>query len=98
MAPNFTQRDTLSVDRLNQRNHLDCQRFPREFEAQEECEIVRRKLSDGQEFQVVKVFHEPKMLEATLRQAAWEGSARSTGRFFLYGSFRAWTDGSHGSD
>jgi demethylmenaquinone methyltransferase/2-methoxy-6-polyprenyl-1,4-benzoquinol methylase len=48
--------------------------------------VVRRRLNDGREFNVVKIFREPAVLESTLREDGWKGSVRSAGRFFLYGS------------
>ncbi len=49
-----------------------------------------RRLDDGREFTVVKVYYEPAELEASLARAGFE-SARvtSTGRFFLTGVARA---------
>jgi SAM-dependent methyltransferase len=48
--------------------------------------VARRRLNDGREFEVVKVFHQPVDLERRLRGRGWAGWVRSTGRFFLYGS------------
>jgi demethylmenaquinone methyltransferase/2-methoxy-6-polyprenyl-1,4-benzoquinol methylase len=48
--------------------------------------IVRRRLNDGREFRVVKVFHEPASLERRLLEAGWRGWVRASGRFFVYGS------------
>ncbi len=47
--------------------------------------VVRRKLNDGREFDIVKVFHDPAQLEADLHSAGWQGYVRSSGKFFLYG-------------
>lgn len=47
--------------------------------------VVRRKLNDGREFQIVKIFYEPSELESRLSALGWNGWVRSTGRFFLYG-------------
>ena len=49
-------------------------------------DVVKRRLNDGREFHIVKVFHEPKKLETRLRSSGWEGTIESTGKFFLYGS------------
>ncbi|HVH25821.1 MAG TPA: class I SAM-dependent methyltransferase [Vicinamibacterales bacterium] len=49
--------------------------------------IAHRRLSDGREFDVVKVFHEPVVLERRLRLLGWSGSVASSGRFFLHGLF-----------
>jgi 2-polyprenyl-3-methyl-5-hydroxy-6-metoxy-1,4-benzoquinol methylase len=48
--------------------------------------MVRRKLNDGREFDVVKVFYEPAVLERRLAELGWRGWVRSTSKFFLYGS------------
>jgi len=48
--------------------------------------VAHRKLNDGREFDVVKVFYEPAELERRLVDGGWKGWVRSTGRFFLYGS------------
>jgi len=49
---------------------------------------VRRKLNDGREFQIVKVFYEPENLERRLRELGWIGRVRASGKFFVYGSLR----------
>lgn len=49
---------------------------------------VRRKLNDGREFQIVKVFYEPVNLERRLRELGWIGRVRPSGKFFVYGSLR----------
>lgn len=51
--------------------------------------VVRRRLNDGREFQVVKLFHEPEVLERRLDERGWAGWVRASGRFFLYGSMTA---------
>jgi demethylmenaquinone methyltransferase/2-methoxy-6-polyprenyl-1,4-benzoquinol methylase len=56
--------------------------------------VVRRKLNDGREFDVVKVFYEPAVLEKRLVERGWQGWVRSTGKFFLYGSM--FPDGQRG--
>jgi demethylmenaquinone methyltransferase/2-methoxy-6-polyprenyl-1,4-benzoquinol methylase len=49
-----------------------------------------RRLDDGREFTVVKVYYEPAELEAALERAAFEmPSVTRTGRFFLTGTARA---------
>ena len=46
-----------------------------------------RRLDDGREFTVVKVYYEPAELEAALRRAGFvNGHVTTTGRFFLTGS------------
>jgi demethylmenaquinone methyltransferase/2-methoxy-6-polyprenyl-1,4-benzoquinol methylase len=48
--------------------------------------VSRRKLNDGQEFDIVKVFYDPIELQQRLTQQGWRGSVRRTETFFLYGS------------
>jgi demethylmenaquinone methyltransferase/2-methoxy-6-polyprenyl-1,4-benzoquinol methylase len=49
-----------------------------------------RRLDDGREFTIVKVYYEPGELEAALRRAGFEGEGvTTTGRFFLTGWARA---------
>ena len=50
--------------------------------------LSRRKLNDGSEFDIVKIFYQPEELEARLRDLGWSGCVRTTERFFLYGSFQ----------
>jgi demethylmenaquinone methyltransferase/2-methoxy-6-polyprenyl-1,4-benzoquinol methylase len=45
-----------------------------------------RRLNDGREFRVVKVFHDPERLQAALIDLGWNARLTPTGRFFLYGS------------
>lgn len=52
----------------------------------DESGVVRRKLNDGQQYEIVKIFYEPAELEAKLRQQGFGGWVRSTGTYFLYGS------------
>jgi demethylmenaquinone methyltransferase/2-methoxy-6-polyprenyl-1,4-benzoquinol methylase len=47
---------------------------------------TKRRLNDGREFEIVKVFHEPADLGGWLRERGWRGSVQSTGKYFLYGS------------
>ncbi|HEX6718071.1 MAG TPA: class I SAM-dependent methyltransferase [Pyrinomonadaceae bacterium] len=46
---------------------------------------AERKLNDGREFRIVKVFYEPKVLEKRLKKDGWKGQVCSTGKFFYYG-------------
>ncbi len=47
--------------------------------------IVRRKLNDGREFDIVKVFYRPEQLEDSLSALGWHARVRSSGKFFLFG-------------
>lgn len=47
--------------------------------------VVRRRLNDGREFRIVKMFYEPDQLEQRLSELGWRGCVRSTGKFFVYG-------------
>lgn len=51
----------------------------------DESGTVRRRLNDGREFHVVKMFYEPADLQRRLEQMGLTGWVRSTGRFFHYG-------------
>ena len=47
---------------------------------------VRRRLDDGREFRIVKVFHDPVELQARLADRGWQADVRTAGHYFLYGS------------
>jgi demethylmenaquinone methyltransferase/2-methoxy-6-polyprenyl-1,4-benzoquinol methylase len=47
--------------------------------------VATRRLNDGREFQVVKMFYEPKDLEQRLGQLGFHGWVRPSGTFFHYG-------------
>lgn len=47
---------------------------------------ARRRLLDGREFDIVKIFYEPAELEQRLRGMGYEASMRGTDDFFLFGS------------
>jgi demethylmenaquinone methyltransferase/2-methoxy-6-polyprenyl-1,4-benzoquinol methylase len=50
--------------------------------------IVTRRLDDGREFRIVKVFWEPAALEARLRAAKFDATISPTKRYFIYGEAR----------
>jgi SAM-dependent methyltransferase len=54
--------------------------------ALDESGIVRRRLNDGREFDIVKIFYDPIVLQRRLSTRGWRGWVRSSGKFFLYGS------------
>jgi demethylmenaquinone methyltransferase/2-methoxy-6-polyprenyl-1,4-benzoquinol methylase len=47
--------------------------------------MTRRRLNDGDEFDIVKVFYEPSELATRLRALGWAITVDTTSRFFLYG-------------
>ncbi|MFC2150149.1 class I SAM-dependent methyltransferase [Calditrichota bacterium] len=49
--------------------------------------IAERKLNDGRQFNIVKVFYDPAELEHRLNDLGWQGKVATTGEFFLYGMF-----------
>lgn len=50
-----------------------------------EAGIVTRKLNDGREFRIVKVFYEPAALAAKVDPLGWRASLAQTARYFIYG-------------
>ena len=46
-----------------------------------------RHLSDGREYEIVKVYYDPVELEKKLRERGWKGEVHATEQFFLYGEF-----------
>ena len=50
--------------------------------------IVVRRLDDGREFRIVKVFHEPAALAADLRALGFAAAITQTPRYFVYGTVR----------
>jgi demethylmenaquinone methyltransferase/2-methoxy-6-polyprenyl-1,4-benzoquinol methylase len=58
----------------------------RDHEAPDDSGVIRRRLNDQREFHIVKVFHDPSILQRRLNARGWQGWVRSSGRFFLYGS------------
>ena len=46
---------------------------------------AKRKLNDGREFEIVKVFYEPTELMRRLVKHGWTGYVQGTEQFFLYG-------------
>ncbi|MEO8565937.1 MAG: class I SAM-dependent methyltransferase [Betaproteobacteria bacterium] len=47
--------------------------------------IVTRKLNDGREFRIVKVFYEPAALAAKLDALGWNAGLAQTSHYFIYG-------------
>jgi len=50
--------------------------------------IVTRRLNDGREFRIVKLFYEPAALEAKLARVRFASRIRQTPRYFVYGEAR----------
>lgn len=50
--------------------------------------LLRRRLNDGREFQIYKVFYEPAALAARLATLGWEFQIQPTGNYFLVGTGR----------
>ena len=48
--------------------------------------IVTRKLTDGREFRIVKIFHRPDDLVRRLAQLGWASNLAQTQRYFIFGS------------
>jgi demethylmenaquinone methyltransferase/2-methoxy-6-polyprenyl-1,4-benzoquinol methylase len=49
-------------------------------------DVQRRRLRDGSEHRVVKVFHEPDELATRLRSLGWHADIRATATAFVYGT------------
>ena len=52
----------------------------------QEATVLRRRLNDGREFQIYKVFYNPAELTDRLRRLGWHFDIRQTEHYFLYGS------------
>jgi len=48
--------------------------------------VVTRRLNDGREFRIVKVFYEPGDLTERLRRVGWDSALDRTANYFIYGS------------
>jgi demethylmenaquinone methyltransferase/2-methoxy-6-polyprenyl-1,4-benzoquinol methylase len=51
-------------------------------------ETMRRRLDDGREFQIIKRFYDPPLLQDRLAGLGFELEVRRSGEFFIYGSGR----------
>ena len=47
---------------------------------------LTRRLNDGREYEIVKVFYEPRALAERLAALGWRADVQATGSFFLYGT------------
>ena len=52
----------------------------------DDSSITRRRLNDGREFDIVKVFYEPGDLERRLAALGWRGHVSASGRHFVHGT------------
>jgi demethylmenaquinone methyltransferase/2-methoxy-6-polyprenyl-1,4-benzoquinol methylase len=50
--------------------------------------VIKRRLNDGREFNIVKVFYQEKDLEGKLRDAGWKITVAQTPQYFLFGHGR----------
>ncbi len=51
-----------------------------------EATRLTRRLNDGREFSIVKVFYPPQALQERLAHLGWDASVHATERYFIYGS------------
>jgi SAM-dependent methyltransferase len=49
-------------------------------------DTMTRRLDDGREFQIVKRFYAPAVLERALGELGWNASVSATPEFFIYGT------------
>lgn len=63
---------------------------------QPEATVLRRRLNDGREFQIYKVFYEPAELAQRLYGLGWRFEVQETGHYFLYGSGQQRKNGEQG--
>ena len=47
--------------------------------------VTERKLDDGRQFRIIKIFYAPEELQHRLEIAGWTGYVRTTGTYFMYG-------------
>ena len=59
--------------------------IPRKHEPPNRSGIQLRKLGNGRQFRVVKIYHKPEDLQHILELLGWSGYVRSTGQIFYYG-------------
>jgi len=53
---------------------------------EDDCETLVRKLNDGSEFRIFKVFYRPDDLKWKLESLGWTAKLNETANFFIYGS------------
>ena len=62
-----------------------------------EATVLRRRLNDGPEFQIYKVFYDPRELTERLHKLGWHFDIRQTEHYFLYGTGHQLVSGSPNS-
>ncbi len=70
---------------VDSRNHPAAREGGYADRAPETPSRSRRRLRDGREFEIVKIFYRPDELEAQLRALGWRAAVRGTATFFLHG-------------
>jgi len=50
-----------------------------------EATTMTRRLNDGREFRIVKIFYDPPTLQGRLAHLGWDVAVRPTANFFIYG-------------
>ena len=50
--------------------------------------VLQRKLNDGRQFQIYKIFYDPTHLTERLRELSWDLQIQQTQHYFLYGQSR----------
>jgi demethylmenaquinone methyltransferase/2-methoxy-6-polyprenyl-1,4-benzoquinol methylase len=50
-----------------------------------EAITLRRRLNDGREFSIYKIFYDPRELESRLADIGWQFDVATTGKYFIYG-------------
>jgi 2-polyprenyl-3-methyl-5-hydroxy-6-metoxy-1,4-benzoquinol methylase len=52
---------------------------------EKQSETILRRLNDGREYEIVKIFYEKDDLEKRLNQIGWKAEVKETGHYFIYG-------------
>ncbi|MDQ6917682.1 MAG: class I SAM-dependent methyltransferase, partial [Pseudomonadota bacterium] len=55
---------------------------------EQDAGIVARKLNDGREYRIVKLFYEPEALSARLAELGWSSELHRTTNYFIHGHAR----------
>jgi demethylmenaquinone methyltransferase/2-methoxy-6-polyprenyl-1,4-benzoquinol methylase len=57
-----------------------------------EATWLTRRLNDGREFRICKIFHDPGDLTARLAALGWNAAIRATDHYFIHGACRVQAD------